>query len=79
MTNTAVVPTANVEGNIGSCSVQTSRVWVNSITAREFATNSCTGEIVSDHTFIDWGFVYFPGVIVVIIIAVLLGMKKLMD
>lgn len=76
MTNTAVIPTNNVEGNIGSCSVQTSRVWVNSITAREFATNSCTGEVISDNTFIDWGFVYAPGVVIVVILVFILGMKK---
>lgn len=77
MTNTAIIPTNSIEGNIGSCSVQTSRTWVDSFTAREFATNSCTGEIISDNTFTDWTFLYFPLVVVFIIVAVFAVARKI--
>lgn len=60
-----VVSSPNVEGNIGSCEVKVSTMPVSSFYVRAIATNSCTGQIVGDNTYYDWGYIYGPAIVIV--------------
>jgi len=45
--NTGIITTSpNIEGNIGVCQVNTSRVSTGVLSAETYAVNSCTGEVV---------------------------------
>lgn len=79
MDKTLIIPTNNLSGNIGSCEVKTTSLSVDSFHTRSIAINSCTGAIVSDNTYYDWEYVYAPGVIVIILIAVGLFFRIIMD
>ena len=62
MTNT-LVTSPNIEGNIGSCEVKSNTYDVSSFYSRTTAVNSCTGQIVNDTTYYQWGYIYIPSVI----------------
>ena len=80
MANTPVVMTnGNVQGNIGSCEIKTSEVSVSSFYKRSIALDSCTGQIVSDNTYYDWEYIYVPGVIIVIVLFLIIGIKIFSD
>lgn len=63
---------SNVEGNIGSCEVKTATLSKSSFYTQTIAVNSCSGEIISNNTYYDWGYVYFP-VTIVLVVALILG------
>ncbi len=54
-TNTVIPVTSGVEGNIGSCSVVNEDFAINSFSRTQVAVNSCNGEVISQHTYFDWG------------------------
>ena len=69
MTNTNVlVGGSNISGNIGSCEIKNNTYSVSSFITRSTSINSCTGQIVSDNTYYDWSYIYFPGAIIAIVI-----------
>jgi hypothetical protein len=72
MTNT-LVNSENIVGNIGSCEVKSNTYALSSFYKETVAVNSCTGEIVSDTTWYDYSYVYKPGIIIVVILAIVLG------
>ena len=82
MTTTAVVTKGEVTGNIGSCQVNKTSVNVSSSYVQTIAINSCTGEVVADNTYYDWGYVYIPLAIVFIVVAIfvsIVGLAKLVE
>ncbi len=75
MTNTNVVAVSpSVNGNIGSCEVNATDIFVNSFQAHTISVNSCDGRILSDSPiYISWGSVIFAGVIIIMVLAVASG------
>lgn len=68
MENTKViVGGANVSGNIGSCEIKSNSFSTNSWRTQTVAVNSCTGEIISTKEYFDYGIIYFPLVIILIV------------
>jgi hypothetical protein len=66
MDNTKIiVGGANVNGNVGSCEVKTTTTSVDSWHTASYAVNSCTGEVLLQKTYYDWGYLYIPLVIVI--------------
>lgn len=60
-----VVSSPSVEGNIGSCSVQTTENSVGVFTEYVVFTNSCTGEVVKEAQYLDWGSMLFVAFMVI--------------
>ena len=58
-----VISTPNIEGNIGSCFVQSNEVKIANgvFTSGYMATqvNSCTGQIISQNTYTTYGGIWF--------------------
>lgn len=78
-TQTAVIAGSNVNGNVSSCSVNTSSVNISSFYERTFSVNSCTGQVLQDNTYFDWGYIYIPGTVIVMIIFFFLGVKFIIE
>lgn len=74
-----VVVGGSVEGNIGSCEVKTTSISKSSFYTQTIAVNSCSGEIVSNNTFYDWSYVYFPLVLVIVFILIFGAFKTIFD
>lgn len=66
-----VVTSGDVQGNVGSCAVNTSSVQVNAFQIHTYAVNSCDGKIVGDYVYTDWLCIALAGL--VIMFAVLIG------
>lgn len=60
MENTLLVSSPNVSGNVGSCEVKSVSFEKDSFHTMTVATNSCTGQIISQNVYFDWSIVYFP-------------------
>lgn len=54
MTTPIAVTSGNLTGNVGSCAINSTDVNVNSFTIETIATNSCTGQVIADHTYFNW-------------------------
>ena len=79
MTTNNIVSTPNITGNIGSCEIKTSSMSVSSFYTQTMAVNSCTGEIVSQQTYYDYSYVYFPLVIIVMAILIFGTFRVIFD
>lgn len=53
--NNLLIGSENIDGNIGSCSVVNTDFKVDSFTEATIQTNSCTGEVISQHEFTNPG------------------------
>jgi len=69
MQTTNLVSTPNITGNIGSCEIKSDTFSKNSFYSTTVAVNSCTGEIVSQNTYYNYGYIYFPVIVIVTIVA----------
>lgn len=59
--NTAIVPTSNVSGNIGSCEIKSDSYNVDLFHVQVVAVNSCTGRVISQNVMFDFDwFFYVP-------------------
>jgi len=63
MNNNIIASSPNIAGNIGSCEIKSDTYNISSFYCRTMAVNSCTGEVVSDTTFFQWGYIYLPFII----------------
>lgn len=73
-TTPVVVGQGNVEGTLSNCTINSQTVFVDSWHDRVFGVNSCTGEVVSDHTYFQWGYIYTPSIIIGGILLVCIGL-----
>lgn len=78
MKNT-LVTSPNITGNIGSCKVESKTYPLSSFYKETVSVNTCTGEIVSSTTWYDYGYIYLPIVIILIMTAMMFVGKKLLE
>lgn len=78
-TQSTVVVGGAVEGNIGSCEVKSTSVSLDSWHTQTLAVNSCTGEVVSNNSYYDWSYIYFPVMIVFVIVTILVFVRGIFD
>jgi hypothetical protein len=74
MNTNVIASSPNINGNIGSCEIKSNSYDVSSFYTRTTAVNSCTGEIINDTTYYQWGYTYIPGVIFLGIIIIFIGL-----
>lgn len=67
MTTTNIISTPEITGNIGSCKAENTTYAISSFYKQSTTVNSCTGQILSDVTFYDFGYIYGPLIIVMIL------------
>ena len=80
MDNTKViVGGSEVTGNIGSCSVKETKYYKDSFHTGVILQDTCSGKIVGRYEYYDWSYVYFPAVLIVIILSLFIGAKILFD
>lgn len=63
-----IASSPNLVGNLGSCSVVSTNVSINSFYTETIAVNSCTGDIVSQNTYFDWGNMLVVGIVLGLIV-----------
>lgn len=68
MDKTIVVGSPNINGNIGSCEVKSNTFSLDSFHNQTVAVNSCTGDVVSQTIYFEYGIIGFPAVIIFSII-----------
>jgi len=79
-TEKVIVPIGgNVQGNIGSCEIKTTSIDLSSFYKQTIAVNSCNGEIVSSNSYYDWGYIYFPLMVVGMVLGIIKGVMYLSD
>lgn len=67
---TNVIPIANgsgINGNIGSCQVNSTDVTTSFLYTTTIAMNSCNGTIISENTYINQGWIAIPIVLFIMI------------
>ena len=77
MSNTIIAGSENIEGNIGSCQVNSQSFEVDSWHTQTIAVDSCTGKIIAQNTYFDWSVVYVPFFIIFILFGILLALGAL--
>ena len=79
MNTTNLISTPNIEGNIGSCSVQiaNSKIDNSFFTARmeTIQTNSCTGEIIGRHEYTTYGGIWIIVLFSIFCLILMLGIS----
>lgn len=65
----------NIEGNIGSCEIKVTYVSMDSWHTTSMAVNSCNGQIVAQNTYFDWSPIYFPVIIIFVILCLVVFLK----
>lgn len=78
-TQPTVVVGGSVEGNIGSCKVEYTSIPVSSFYKNTVAVNSCSGEVISQNTWYDWGYIYGPGTFLLGVVVVLVIWRTIFD
>ncbi len=68
-TNT-LVSSPNIEGNIGSCAIQSTNIPLDSWHTQTIAINSCTGKVVSQTSYFEWGGTLLVGAIILFILLI---------
>lgn len=62
MTTSNIISTPNIEGNIGSCTIQSNSVKTfDRIFTADYTTtqiNSCTGKVIGNYNYTDYSFVW---------------------
>jgi len=79
MENTLLVSSPNVSGNIGSCEVKSVSFEKDSFHTMTVATNSCSGQIISQNVYFDWSIVYNPFLAVFMMYLFFLGLKYIIE
>lgn len=75
MATTAIIAGSNVEGNISSCSVQTSSMPKDLFHTRYIGVNSCSGEIIGDYTIFDGSVLVFLPIVLMFAVLIGVGVK----
>lgn len=73
-----IVGGSSVNGNIGSCEIKSNTHSINSFYNQTISINSCTGEIMSNNTYFDYGTMFLP-FIGLIIIGLFIFAKKYLN
>lgn len=55
MDKTLIVGSPNINGNVGSCEVKSVQFEKNFFVVENIETNSCTGQIVAQNIYFDFG------------------------
>lgn len=71
MTN-ILTTSPNITGNVGSCAITSTDIKVNAFSTETVAFNSCTGGIVTQNTYIEYGKI--GAILVLIFLIVLIGL-----
>lgn len=74
-----IVGGSNVSGNIGSCEIKSDSYQKTLFTVQTTAINSCTGEIISQSTYFDTGWLFGVPVIFLLIGFVFWVFKNILD
>jgi hypothetical protein len=81
MKTTNIISTPNIEGNIGSCSVQSNEIYISKgillNTKSVIQVNSCTGEVINQQTYTDYSNVVPASIAIIVFIAALITFYKL--
>lgn len=64
-TTNVIASSPNINGNIGSCTVNSTDVQHGEFMLNTIAINSCNGDVVSNTTYLAPGWIFIPIVIAV--------------
>lgn len=64
----------SVSGNVGSCEVKSTDIKISSWSYRTIAVNSCTGQVVSESTYRDYGNIFVGVMGILFVIGIVLFM-----
>lgn len=80
MNTTNLISTPNIEGNIGSCAVQSNEVKIgNTFFTSQYTSvqiNSCTGEIISTNSYTTYGGVWLAVIFGTFLLAVIIRVNS---
>ncbi len=78
--NTKVIASSpNLTGNLGSCEVKSTTYSIDSWHSGVILQDSCTGKLLAQHEYYDWGYIYIPLVIVGMFVLVFAAVKMIFD
>lgn len=75
MNTTNLISTPNIEGNIGSCTIQSNEIQIKGGLTRQWRSiqiNSCNGHIVSEQTYSTYEGWWGIGIIAVLFIIIVI-------
>ena len=67
---TKLVASPNIQGNIGSCEVKKTEYSVDSWHSGVILQDSCSGKMLGQYEYYDYSYVYYPAIILVLILGV---------